>query len=468
MNFSASIEPSELRPLIHAILREWHKPESRAIESLTGLLSVEQFQTENESMSLPDTVHLLLRNFLNDLAAHDTQGSDVLRQRFLEQKMVRQVAAKIGLSVDRTNRIQQQALLNLATLIAQAENELRETRISQMEGQLPSAPYKKLFGRDTLVQRLLADLESSDTYPLIALTGLGGIGKTAVAYAVAQSALQRFLFQRVLWLHLEAPGMHGHFPEPEQAWSQLKVKLVHELEKTENQEANLQDENWLGRQLRNNPWLIIIDNLEDQQDANFIIKKLGHWARPSLFLLTTRSQPAATIDVITYSLEELTQAESFNFIRFEAKQRNLPALADASESQLLPIYQITGGHPLALKLITGLATSVPLVAILEDLKRDRPGPTEEMYRNIYRRAWQSLSPNARLLLQSMPLIGKSGALPSQMIAVSQLEEAPFWEAVQELFGRSLLEVRGTAWERRYGIHQLTETFLNTEINRWDV
>lgn len=468
MKLSSSVQPAELHPLIHSILREWHKPHSQAAESLTELLLVQQFQAENEAAPLPDSVRQLLRNFLNKLAAQDTEGADVLQQRFLEQNMVRQVAQAIGLSIDRTNRIQQQALLNLATLIAQAENQLRDTRISQMEDMLPSAPYKKLFGRDALVQRLLTDLGSSETYPLIALAGLGGIGKTAVAHAVAQAALWHFMFQRVLWLHLEAPSMHGHFPEPEQAWSQLKAKLIHKLEKTENLEANSQDENWLRRQLKNHPSLIIIDNLEDQKDVDFIIKKLGHWARPSLFLLTTRTQPAVTIDVVTYSLEELTQAESFSFVKFEAKQRDLPALADASESQLLPIYQITGGHPLALKLITGLATSVPLAAILEDLKRDRPGPTEDMYRNIYRRAWQSLSPNARLLLQSMPLIGKSGALPKQMIAVCQLEEAPFWEAVQELFGRSLLEVRGTAWERRYGIHQLTETFLNTEINRWDV
>ncbi|MCA9943398.1 MAG: hypothetical protein KC449_07945 [Anaerolineales bacterium] len=468
MNFSASIEPSQIRPLIHAVLREWHKPDSQATESFTGLLLTQQLQAENEVAPLLDTIHTLLRNFLNKLADQDTEGANVLQQRFLDQNTVRQVAQEIGLSIDSTNRIQQQALVSLATLIAQAENQLRDTRISQMESLLPSAPYKKLFGRDTLVQRLVADLESSETHPFIALAGLGGIGKTAVAHAIAQAVLWRFMFQQVLWLHLEAPSMHGYFPEPEQAWLQLKAKLIHELEKTENLEANSQDENWLRHQLKNHPSLIIIDNLEDQKDVDFIIKKLGHWARPSLFLLTTRSQPATVIDVLTYSLEELTQAESFNFIRFEANHRGLSKLATASKSQLMPIYQITGGHPLALKLIAGLATSVPLTAILEDLKRDRPGPTDDMYRNIYRRAWQSLSPNARLLLQSMPLIGKSGALPEQMIAVCQLGEAPFWEAVQELFGRSLLEVRGTVWERRYGIHQLTETFLNTEINRWDV
>jgi hypothetical protein len=29
-----------------------------------------------------------------------------------------------------------------------------------------------------------------------------------------------------------------------------------------------------------------------------------------------------------------------------------------------------------------------------------------------------------------------------------------------------LEVRGTVWERRYGIHRLTQTFLCTEIIEW--
>jgi hypothetical protein len=66
----------------------------------------------------------------------------------------------------------------------------------------------------------------------------------------------------------------------------------------------------------------------------------------------------------------------------------------------------------------------------------------------------------------MPLISAAGALPAQLAAISGLVEHDLWPAIQELQQRSLLEMRGTLGERRYGIHQLTRTFLHTEIIRW--
>jgi hypothetical protein len=101
--------------------------------------------------------------------------------------------------------------------------------------------------------------------------------------------------------------------------------------------------------------------------------------------------------------------------------------------------------------------------IIAGLEKSRPGLIEDMYRAIYLEAWQTLSADAQDLLQAMPLVAHSGALPEQMQAISGLEERSFWSAVHELFTRSLLEVGGTVRERRYSIHRLTETFLRTEI-----
>ena len=66
----------------------------------------------------------------------------------------------------------------------------------------------------------------------------------------------------------------------------------------------------------------------------------------------------------------------------------------------------------------------------------------------------------------MPLVAESGGTPDYLRALSGLAEAQLWPALQELRNRSLLEVRGTAVEKQYGIHRLTETFLQTEIIHW--
>jgi hypothetical protein len=130
------------------------------------------------------------------------------------------------------------------------------------------------------------------------------------------------------------------------------------------------------------------------------------------------------------------------------------------------IHGLTGGNPLAIKLVVSLAAVLSLPQVLKDLMRSRPGPVEEMYRHIYLAAWQTLSPPARCLLQAMPLVAESGGQPEQLQAISRLSNQELWPAISELASRSLLEVRGTVWERRYGIHRLTQTFLCTEIIDW--
>ena len=65
----------------------------------------------------------------------------------------------------------------------------------------------------------------------------------------------------------------------------------------------------------------------------------------------------------------------------------------------------------------------------------------------------------------MPLVADNGGSPQQLLAVSGLPEKTFWAAIDELLKRSLLEARGTAAERRYGIHQLTRAFLHSRVIR---
>ena len=144
----------------------------------------------------------------------------------------------------------------------------------------------------------------------------------------------------------------------------------------------------------------------------------------------------------------------------------LDELAEANESVIEEIYTLTGGNPLALKLVVSLAAVLPLPQILSDLAKSRPGPIEDLYRSIYWEAWRTLSEEGQSLLQAMPLVAETGALPAQLMAFSDLDETTLWPALTELVSRSLMEVRGTMHERRYGIHRLTETFLRTEIIHW--
>jgi len=170
--------------------------------------------------------------------------------------------------------------------------------------------------------------------------------------------------------------------------------------------------------------------------------------------------------VWTVTLEELSRDHSFQLINHHAQSRGLVALAEAEGDFLQPIYDVIGGNPLALKLVVGLTDVLPLPQILTNLISVKHEAIESMYRHIFWQSWTTLSENGRILLEMMPMAADVGMSPDQMIAVSRLSEQHLWTAISELANRSLLEVRGTVWERRYGIHRLTETFLRTEIIHW--
>jgi hypothetical protein len=91
---------------------------------------------------------------------------------------------------------------------------------------------------------------------------------------------------------------------------------------------------------------------------------------------------------------------------------------------------------------------------------------EELYRHVFWQNWQTISDNARTLLQAMMLVSREGARLDYLGAMSGLEERPLHTAISELRYRSLIEMSGDIHIRRYSIHPLTKSFLQTEIIHW--
>ena len=64
----------------------------------------------------------------------------------------------------------------------------------------------------------------------------------------------------------------------------------------------------------------------------------------------------------------------------------------------------------------------------------------------------------------MPLA--QGGTFTQLKTVSELTTSDLHQALEQLVKFSLVEVRGDIEQRRYSIHRLTETFLLTEVAKW--
>lgn len=459
--------PEDLVPYIHEAFRNWTTLGGIQDVLLEALLLAKGRVLPMGEVT-PDALRLatnqVLLTGLEELEKQDPEGARVLRARFLHGHTILQVAQDLRLSEDQINQRQRKALHTIAHLLILREKKIRQSFIETHERNLPPKNYFQLFGLEEAQHTLAEKLLDPHGYPLINLVGIGGIGKTALAQALTRRVIPEFYFERVLWIRMESPTLSGNAPTPELAYAAFLTQLAQALAFTGP--VTPATEHQIQHLLQAAPCLLVIDNLEGEAEAKNIWPYLQRLVGISKILVTSRVRPPKELDLYTYPLAELGPAEARQLILSQAQNLGLTNLTEETEAPVEAIYRTTGGNPLAIKLVVSLARDLSLKKILGDFTRKKTGRVEAMYTSIYQQTWQVLPPEAKAILQAMPLASESGALPEQIQAMCGLAEDVFWEALQTLISYSLLEVLGTPQTRRYGIHGLTRSFIQTEIIGW--
>jgi hypothetical protein len=332
-------------------------------------------------------------------------------------------------------------------------------------------PTPDLFGVATARAQLAETLQQATPPWLVAIDGLGGIGKTSLAVKVVQPFLATDRFYDVAWVSakqeefllesgirpVRGPALTG-----ETLVDQLLEQLGNNISlarSTEEKQALLTDI------IRGRPYLVLIDNLETLQDYEAIFPLLRLLMGPTKFLLTSRHKLHAFADLFGQSLGELNEADTIAFLRHEAAQRNIVTLAKASQANLIRIREIVGGNPLALKLVVGQLSIFPLTEVLENLRQAKSKAVDELYTYIYWQAWHALDEVSQEVLLTMPIT--QGGTLEQIFVTSEQTIAAVHQALAQLVRLSLVQVGGDSVdERRYYIHRLTETFLLQEVVKW--
>ncbi|HRQ36810.1 MAG TPA: NB-ARC domain-containing protein [Chloroflexota bacterium] len=458
----------DLQTAVPKALRAWGNLTGTPDDLLTSLLIVQQEQANAQGRSPTSRLaaNQILFNGIQLLQKQDPTGAKILSLRFMDGETVLMVASKLNLSEDQVKRRQRDAIRRLTQILWEQETAVRADHLHTLEARLPPPTYAQLFGFEERMDELLGYLTTNDTPGVIAIVGIGGIGKTALADQVVRAILPQFIYQDVFWLRVNPDEADTPDPDPASTLQKIIRELAEKLCPDLASSSNERRLACLRQALKSRPTLVIIDNLESEANTAFLLDALNDWAIPGKFLLTSRVRLPASSSVRSLVMGEVPPAAAAELVRAQAQSLNLTALAQATDEVISEIYAVTGGNPLAIKLVVGLTTVLPLPSILADMTAARITEIEQVYRHIYWQTWHSLSPNSQVLLEMMPMAAGVGVKPEQMGAVSGLTPQQLWPAITELVNRSLLEVRGTAWERRYGIHRLTESFLKTEIIRW--
>jgi hypothetical protein len=439
------ITNERLRKSLHQALKSWKNLDFGKDQVLPKLV---------ESMGYA-SISELLEKGIDDLSKINPLESHILFLRFKSDRTIISIAHELNFSSDQINRMQRKGITHLAQIYLKEGMVIKEAKANYLMHNLPTRDPAKLFGLDNAIDSIVNRVLSVDSPNIYTISGLGGIGKTSLADAVARIVLIRHSFADIHWIRYEKEIID------QSGINVLVNSLANEILPTEIDESIVEEA--LIQEFKSKTTLIIIDNLGSETNINLVIKKLSQISGKSKFFLTSRQHPSKDVQSFNYRISELSQEDSEKITVNQAENIGLGKHKQEIIENFDFIYSRVGGNPLALKLLVGLLEALPLGIILNEFKNTKLDDVISLYKHIYLLSWQSLNNKSKRLLLGMIQVSDNGITFDNMVKHSGLNEIETTKSLQSLFNRSLLEWRGGLEDRRYGIHQLTHTFLENDI-----
>ena len=320
----------------------------------------------------------------------------------------------------------------------------------------------KLIGRDEAKRAVATSLEKGE-YRAHFIVARGGVGKSALASAIAWEHSETNQFDSILWL----PFNPSDTMTPDEMFASLTLELggwaISEGLEHSNSNARAAQIRSVFNKLK---YLIVIDGVESAKHTDYLSQHLWELAGNSRFIVTSRAYPRNAQACYICEIDELDIAQAGDLLHNHAQNSTRTANNRLETASIQKIFDQIGGHPLTLLILPELLTRFSLNQILERIERGKYGA----HHQIYDAVWQTLSSEARQLLFTLCFVNHSGIGEDFLTAVTDLHKDAQMDALEELSRYNLLQTRGSVESKLYNLHNLTIQFVQIllQSNRLDM
>lgn len=347
-----------------------------------------------------------------------------------------------------------------------------------------SVPYLRnpfFTGRDALLQHmhtLLSPARDADHVRALALSGLGGIGKTQTAVEYAYRHARDYT--AIFWLHAQPP-------------EHMRSDLIALADRLELPAREQQDQRkivdavhrWL---VDHHGWLLIVDNVQEIEAVKELLPAACHGS----LLLTTRLPTLGTL-AQTLCIERMTGEEGLQFLlrRTDQTRSSLPAhalagsVAASEYAAAEHMVALMDGLPLALdqagayieKTQSGLADflhmfeSHPLRFLHERaISDEHPVSVATTFLLAFEQVQQTnplaadlLTMYAMLPMDSIPeeLVMEASSSLGPLLATLENDALRYHQALQDLLSYSF--VRRLPADRSIQLHRLVQLVIRAQL-----
>jgi len=333
-----------------------------------------------------------------------------------------------------------------------------------------------LFGIEPLCADILKLLRTPGCMH-VGLHGIGGVGKSSLADAVATRARDEGIVVDVVFRRSSRDGASGGGL----TYAHCFDALVQRLRLGPGASAESVSDG-----LRQRPFLIYLDNLEtcaEPQD-DFVTRLCNLVEGTAARVLLTSRQAYADPRISPKRLTGIDKDACGKLIRHLGGQ--IPGVDAIGGEELDAIFEATGGVPLAIRLVVPQFGTENLDRVLARLKLVTPGALEgseddeyhRFYRGIIDWSWNALwrigETDGRALdagrilvfLANLPATPSGAADVPTLCELTKLDDARVGRAIDLLYRFSLVEVAvppELRTERRFFAHPLVQQYVEAEL-----